>query len=387
MTEKWGFRSSSNYLSSEMVHKLEFILKSIMDGITEELIIINPDYRVVYTSPFISQLIGLKREEIHNRSCFQILRQRENPCEGMTHRCPLKAVIESGKPVQSSQHYLNADREEIPFNIDCYPSKDNKGKIVQIVCVLKNLNELDKAKSELGKIYRYAAMGELFHGIAHNLNTPLSAVMARGEMLLERLKKIRENDVDREGSFESQMDKNLRDAEVVVSNAVKLAGIIRNMMQKGIQEGEENPQMLNLSYLLKEELQFLESDMKFKHEIKKEYFLDDSIPCIKGIYSHFSQSFINIIRNVMECIEQSEAKELTITTRYDENNIYIEIRDTGIKAKKITRGRQPSTPEEMRLAQVRELLQPYNAELKIRSKSHDNLYTIRIPYNEIREKT
>lgn len=376
-----------NYLSSKMVHKLEYILKSIMDGITEGLIVINPDYKVVYVSPVISQLVGQKKEEIQNKFCFQILRQKENPCEGMTHRCPLKAVIESGKQFQSLQRYLDADKEEVPFKINCYPLKDENEKVIQIICVLKNLNELDKAKSELGRIHRYAAMGELFHGIAHNLNTPLSAVMARGEMLLERLKKVREEDGARESSLKPQLDKNLRDAEVVVSNAVKLSGIIRNMMQKGIQEGEENPQMLNLSYLLKEELQFLESDMKFKHEIKKDYFLDDSIPYIKGIYSHFSQSFINIIRNVMECIEQSEVKELSITTRYAENNIYIEIRDTGIKAKKMTQGGQPSTPGEMRLAQVQELLQPYNAEMKIRNKSHDNLYTIRIPYDKIREKT
>ena len=85
----------------------------------------------------------------------------------------------------------------------------------------------------------------------------------------------------------------------------------------------------------------------------------------------------------MESFEQSEVKELSITSKYDTNTIYIEIRDTGIKAGKIAQGHQPLTPGEMRLAQVRELLQPYNAELKIRSKSHDNLYTIRIPYKEL----
>ena len=369
------------------MHELEFILKSIMNGVTEELIVINPDYRVVYASPFISQLVGLKREGIQNKFCFKILRQQENPCEGMIHRCPLKEVIESGMPFQSLQHYLNEDKEEVPFKMDCYPLKDEGGRVVQVIGVLKNLNELNKAKSELGKIHRYAAMGELFHGIAHNLNTPLSAVMARGEMLSDRLRRMRGKDQRGEVSFESQLDKNLRDAEVVVSNAMKLSGIIRNMMQKGIQEGEENPQMLNLIYLLKEELQFLESDMKFKHEIKKNYFLDDSLPYIKGVYSHFSQSFTNIIRNAMESIEQSEVKELSITSKYDKNDIYIEVRDTGIKAEKITQGQQPLTLGEMRLTQVRELLQPYNAELKIRSKSHDNLYTIRIPYKELGYKT
>lgn len=250
---------------------------------------------------------------------------------------------------------------------------------------LKDLDEVHKMESELGRIYRFAAMGELFNGIGHNLNTPLSAVMARGEMLVERLKKMKQDyrklAETGEDSFESVLNKNVRDAEVIVANTLKLSGIIRNMMQKGVQESEEGPQMLNLSYLLKEELKFLEADMKFKHEIERKYLLDESLPYIKGVYFHFSQSFTNIIRNAMESLDQSEVKELTVTSKYDESNIYIEIHDTGsVAAENIAQGNQPSPPKEMRLAQIHELLKPYNAELKIRGKPHDNLYTIRIPY-------
>ncbi len=234
-------------------------------------------------------------------------------------------------------------------------------------------------KSESERIYRFAAMGELFQGITHNLNTPLSAVMARAEMLVERLKEMKEEKGEKEGSFESKLDKCLRDAEVIVGNATKLSEIIRNVMQKGLQEGEETPQMLNISHLLKEELQFLEADMKFKHEIKKSYSLEESVPYIEGVYFHFSQSFANIIKNVMESIDGSEVKELTISSKCDEDNIYIEIHDTGLEAEKVTQGHQPLTPGEKRWVQTCELLRPYDAELKIRSKPHDNLYTIRIP--------
>jgi nitrogen-specific signal transduction histidine kinase len=371
------------------MYETELILEIIMNGIPEGLMVINSNYRLEYASPLISQLIGLQEEEMHNKFCYQILRQREDPCEGMTYRCPLREVIESGKPLKSFQSYLSAKEEEVPFTIDYYPLKDESGKVIKIIGVLKNLDELNKMKSELGRLYRFAAMGELFQGLAHNLNTPLSAVMARGEMLGERLRKLKDDGggekKEKEGSFESRLDKNLRDAEVIVANAMKISEIIRNMMQKGLQEGEESPQMLNLSCLLKEELQFLESDMKFKHEIKKSYFLEDSIPYIKGVYFHFSQSFTNIISNAMESIDQSEVKELTVTSKYDENNIYIEIHDTGLGAKKIAKGHQPLTPREMRLTQTYELLKPYGAELNFKSKSHDNLYTIRIPYKRAEE--
>ena len=371
------------------MHELAFILKTITNGIPEGLIVINSDYSVSYANPFISQLTGLREEEIHNKFCYQILRQREDPCEVMTYRCPIREVIESGKPLKSFQSYLSANKEEVPFTIDYYPLRDERGKVVKIIGVLKNVDELNKMKSELGRLYRFAAMGELFHGIAHNLNTPLSAVMARAEMLEERLRKQKEGDregeKDKKSYFESKLDKNLRDAEVIVSNAMKLSGIIRNMMQKGLQEGEETPQMLNLSYLLKEELQFLESDMKFKHEIKKSYFLDESIPYIKGIYFHFSQSFTNLIRNAMESIDQSEVKELTVTSKHNKNNIYIEIHDTGLGTKKLTKGPQHLIPGEIRLNQTYELLKSYNAELKIRNKPHDNLYSICIPYKKIED--
>jgi len=345
---------------------------------------ISSDYRVLYASPLISRLTGLSGGEIYNKFCYQILQQRKEPCEGMSYSCPLREITKSSKPLRSFQSCLNAKKEELTLTVDFYPLKSEDGKSLQIICVVKNVDELNKTKSELGRLCRFAAMGELFHGIAHNLNTPLSAVMARGEMLVERLRKLKEGDREREKgrgvSFESKLDKNIRDAEVIVANAMKLSGIIRNMMQKGIQEGEETPQMLNLSHLLKEELQFLESDMKFKHEIKKRYFLDESIPYINGVYFHFSQSFTNIIRNAIESIDQSEVKELTITSKYNKNNIYIKIHDTGVETKRVAQEHQSLTSREMRLNQTHELLKLYDAELKIRSNPHDNLYTIRIPY-------
>jgi len=303
--------------------------------------VINSDYRVVYAGPLVSQLGALRGEDIQGKFCYQVLRQREEPCEEMDTPCPLQQVMKSGKPFKSFQSYLNAKREEVPFSVDCYPLKGEGEEVVQAVYILSNLEESNKMELDLGRICRFAAIGELFHGIAHNLNTPLSAVMARAEMLEERLRKLKgvqgESEKESESASGANLDKNIRDAEVIV-------------------------------------------DMKFKHEIKKTYALEESIPYIEGVYFHFSQSFTNIIKNVMESIDGSEIKELTVSSRYDKDKIFIEIHDTGLEAKEITQGREPLTPGEMRLNHALELLKPYKAELKVRSKPHDNLYTICIPY-------
>ena len=164
---------------------------------------------------------------------------------------------------------------------------------MQVLSILSTEQDANDTQSTLNLLYRLASIGNLLHGLAHNVNTPLSAVIARAEMLGERVKKLKEEQPTKtekgDDTFNAKLDKCVRDAEVIVVNAMKISGIIRNMMNKRLQEEEDSPQMLNLSSLLREELQFLEADMTFKHEIQKTYNLDESPPLIKGVYYHFSQ--------------------------------------------------------------------------------------------------
>ncbi len=81
----------------------------------------------------------------------------------------------------------------------------------------------------LSKMYRLAGLGELLDGLAHNLNTPLSAVVARAEMLRDRLQGLRQETAHgaADDALTSKLDKSIRDAEVIVTNALKLAREIK----------------------------------------------------------------------------------------------------------------------------------------------------------------
>jgi len=362
--------------------KLVPLFKTITNGPVEMVVIISPDYRVSYASPRVAQLAGIEGEDIRGKFCYQLLQQREEPCEDAAFPCPLRQVVNSGDVCVTSQDYLRAGRGEGTLAVNCYPLRGSDDEIAHVISVFRE-DAISTIKPELSWMYRLAAIGDLLHGLAHNVNTPLSAVMARGEMLGERLKGLKDEQSAQaaEGdAFTSKMDKNIRDAEVIVANTLKISGIIRNMMQKRLQEEEDTPQMLNLSQLLQEELQFLEANMMFKHEIKKTYLLEESLPFIKGVYYHFSQSFTHIMNHVMEVLDGSDVKELTIKSKHDDTALYIEIHHTGLEGGDSTE-KEPMQPSDgMWLTQVNTLLKPYNAEVEIISKPHDTLYTIRIPY-------
>ena len=225
-------------------------------------------------------------------------------------------------------------------------------------------------------MYRLAGMGELLDGLAHNLNTPLSAVVARAEMLRDRLQGIKQETQTgaADDALLAKLDKSIRDAEVIVTNALKLSDNIKNMMNKRLHEDDDAPQMISLNQLIREDLQFLEADMKFKHEITKTCSLDDSIPAIRGVYHHFSQCFIQIVRHVLDSFAGADKKELTITSRRDNSVILLEFRDTGPE-----RGNACRAACAMRLAYVTELLKPYGAELTVVRSPNDNRHTISIP--------
>lgn len=230
----------------------------------------------------------------------------------------------------------------------------------------------------LDKMYRLAGMGELLDGVAHNLNTPLSAVIARAEMLGDRLRGLKQetpqDTAPASDVFMTKLDKSIRDAEVIVTNALKLADGIKNMMNKRLHEEEDAPQMISLNQLIKDELQFLEADMVFKHEITKTCTLDESLPAVRGVYHHFSQCFIEIVRATLASLAGSDKKELTITTRREDNAVQVEFNDTGLDG-----DRPGQDSSAMRLASASALLKPYGAVITVTRKPHDNRYTLTIP--------
>ncbi len=248
------------------------------------------------------------------------------------------------------------------------------------------------------KYFKLASIGVCIQGLGHNMNTPLSAVLARAEMLGRKLEACAETTADTKRasgqsarSGEVDVDKCLRDVRAIAENAEKLSRIIRNMMQKGVQEQSEKTQLVHLSQLVEDELKFLESDMFFKHEVEKVYELSDSIPSIKGVYSDFSQAIVHFVRRAMEAMRASPSKELRVTTGADEKNVYVEVRSTGrhmgdANALSLLSG--PSEPcgdggvgPAFPLPTVEELLEPYGATVEAEEGDGQCTVIVKIPHH------
>jgi signal transduction histidine kinase len=231
--------------------------------------------------------------------------------------------------------------------------------------------------------HKLASIGRLATGIAHNLNTPISVIMTNAELL--QLKYI----------DSPELDKILRQAE-------RMSSIINRLLTKSKQEQLQEPQALDLNKLISDELEFLNSNLEFKHNIQKEYFFDEHLPVIYAVYSDFSQSIMNIIQNAIDAMYKRPMKKLTVTTEYKNENITIAVKDTGVgideknylklfdpfyttKPSPHERKDDAPTGTGLGLATVHNLLTPYGVEIDVDSiVDEGTTFTLRVPVDKVK---
>ncbi|PIE79173.1 MAG: hypothetical protein CSA15_04150 [Candidatus Delongbacteria bacterium] len=183
--------------------------------------------------------------------------------------------------------------------------------------------KIDHQVKEIVAKESQARYGELIQGIIHNINTPLSTIIGGLDLLKMIIKRDKEKE---EFDFESFLDRIDR-----ISGATKnIRNIIQNMLKRSRSENSVEKIEIDINELLSQELEFLKANMFFKHMVTKEINLAKDLPVFKGVYSDFSQIFLNIIKNGIEAMWEKESKVLGVSTENDNNkNIIVKISDTG----------------------------------------------------------
>ena len=266
----------------------------------------------------------------------------------------------------------------------------------------------DQLQKHIAQLSKLSTMGTLAQGLVHNLSSPLLVILGRAELMKEKLVdlksqlaglsssgEIRKN-VDASSILKEQ-DQNIRDTETIIENVMRLSDIVRNVLRKSRQDQIDMPQMVDISEVVRENLKLLEADLFFKHQVSKRYDLADRLPSVRGVYSDFSQAFLNIVQNAMEAMRESEKKELFIKTYSDDLFVYLLVRDSGcgIPAENLDRIFEPffttkRSPDEdsvasgtgLGLYMVNLFMEPYGVSIDVASQPGETSFLLKIPRKE-----
>ena len=205
-------------------------------------------------------------------------------------------------------------------------------------------NMLELRTKELILKERQAVIGELLQGIVHNMKSPLTGIFFSTDMAKVYLDNLRNNIneqcFDNLNSLDDQkvlmtpsIEKNLNNLDKHIENIIltskRLNDMINNLMTKSLSSNSNELKMVDLNFLVKQEIDFLDADLVFKHHIQKVYSLSDNPLNVVVISSEISQVIHNLIRNAIDAMYKVEEKKITIQTFFKDDFVYFSVKDSG----------------------------------------------------------
>ena len=111
---------------------LDITLQNIVDGVEDELLVIDSEYRVRFANSAVRDRFQKGAESLIGRLCYEAFYDRDKPCDAPLWDCTLRKVLQSGNmtTVIHPHRILGVDRY---LKISAYPLRDKNGDITAIV--------------------------------------------------------------------------------------------------------------------------------------------------------------------------------------------------------------------------------------------------------------
>ncbi len=176
---------------------------------------------------------------------------------------------------------------------------------------------LQEIQSELARLARLTELGEMASTLAHELNQPLAAIANYSQGCVRLL-----DDVD------DELAERMKGAlEETAKQSLRAGGIIRHL-REFVTRGESDKSPEEVRQLIEEAAALAlmgsrEQGVRagFEIESETEQVLVDRV--------QIQQVLINLMRNAMEAMRESERRELTVRAIRDGENVVVEVADTG----------------------------------------------------------
>ena len=251
----------------------------------------------------------------------------EHPLEAFAERIhPLDkdAVMErlqyclEGQGIYESEHRMRRTDESYIWvrDVGNVVERDDKGAPLRMVGSFKDITDIRETQEKLIQSSKFASLGEMAGGIAHEINNPLAILMGK----FSQLKRLVESDRFDSKHFTRELDKTINTTE-------RIAKIV-NGMRTFSRESEEDPtEFIDIRKIVEDTLSLCtermkHSDISFK---MKELENDMTLDCRP---TQISQILMNLINNSFDAITELHLNDKWISLEVTATESTIEIRVT-----------------------------------------------------------
>ncbi len=263
--------------------------RTIINNMTDSFMVLSEDGTIVDINKTciekFKQIVELKQ----NINLFEVLQTEKSEMLNMLRKDIRIAVSE--KETVNEEYHIQKGEYDKYFVIDIQPIKAKHGnEYVAILLLIRDVTQEKKDIEIMTKNENLVILGELAGGVAHDINTPISAIKS-GITMLKPLSR-NEDETMLLNSMDSCADK-------IIALVNGLRNQIRNI-------GSEEVTDISIANVLGDIKLILNNELK-KNNVVLELNIEDDIH-LKGNSTKLSQVITNIVTNAVQAYEKKGGK-------------------------------------------------------------------------------
>lgn len=221
-------------------------------------------------------------------------------CGAHPENCPSTRAFETGLP--SSREVMDPCSHHM-YDVHAYPVPDESGRVKYVLLYVQDITARLSMERQLFQSAKLAAIGEMAAGVAHELNSPLTAIIGNSELLLLKTMKP------------EVRDKLLEDIKTCGQRSKR---IIQNLLTFSRQDSYAF-EPLQIHEVVRTSL----SLVAYQISMSNIQIVEDpgkGIPPLMGNKQQLEQVIINLILNARDALEGVPDARITLSTAVVEDD-------------------------------------------------------------------
>ena len=294
-------------------------LETIVNGIEDHMMVIDLDYRIIEVNRALLEMVGLRREEVVGKHCYEVSHHLQKPCASPDHPCPLKDAVVSGKAASTTHVHFDKEGREHYIHVVCHPLFDEDGKVNRVIDLSRDITKEITARTRLLHDDKMTSLGKLSASVVHEINNPLTGIL--------NFIKLMQRMLDKGSPGEADLANMRKYLEMVYGETSRVSKTVSNLLAFSRKTKPEFAPV-NLNALIEETISLTEYQMRLQGITIKLQLAANLLP-VSADPGQLKQALLNLILNAQDAMAQGGT--LTVETKnYHSREVKIKVSDTGL---------------------------------------------------------
>ncbi len=277
-------------------------------------------------------------------------------------------VISSKKP-HSFDEIVNVRGEDRHFGTIRFPLTDYKGEISGVCTIARDITNEVVLRQQLITNEKLAALGKLAAGVAHEINNPLTGILAFAEDLLEEA---------------GPDDEKASDYKVIIRETLRCRDIVRNLLDYA-KKDEPVFRSVDLKNIIENSLVLVQRLPQFMN-ISISTDVEEALPRVSGDKRQLQQVLLNFLLNSADAVQDGGVIKISAREDRREQNCVVSVEDSGSGVPNEFRDKifdpffTTKGSNGLGLAVCKSIVDQHKGFIEVSDGEHGALFRVHIPY-------